>query len=678
MRDLLLAIQILGFATGTILFLWLILLSRKAERFEGHNHNWNLASISGLLWNIGSLAQTAATLFGTSRRSLVCLVSLGVAWTGLAILPTAILLTLEAKHRPKLEKLARYLSFTVAAPLIVSFWISLFRQNFPLSFNSLERIAAYNLAFHVVVYLALFRAKGKQDKRESWLTKATIALLALLAVVLMVLLNTKLQPSVDDVIGVASQQMGIPIAIIALASFSSFRFADVFVKRSLVLLAVVAGALICQLVIVAPLVGSVQSLAKFPTAAGWVATAVLWSTLLLCVPSMSKAISRAVDKWLFQRPDFRAMVQQFATDCELAENEQSLFSLIEERVRGVLRIACVRVIGREEAALSDEDLREEIVYLSAANRARKLLGEAEIEFLIPIRAQSESARFLAIAPGPNGGRLLSDELNFLLTIAERVGRRLETIGFKRERRERELRESNLQRLLTESEIKALRAQINPHFLFNTLNTIADLIGSEPEKAEAMTERLAEVFRFVLAQTEQQMVAVEDEFDFLRTYLEIEQARFGERLKVEIELDRSVASANIPALILQPIVENAIKHGLSSKLEGGLIRIMGASEKDFIRLDVQDDGAGNSGNGLLHAENGDKSLSRKGGVGLRNVQERLKTLYGEHAKIDFQSQNRKGTIVTILIPKDEAQNVDSGRRTGGALALAKASRRAHGN
>ena len=671
-----LAIQILGFATGTILFLWLILLSRKTEQFEEQSHSWNMASVSGLLWNLGSLVQNAAILFGESRRSYICLVSLGIAWTGLAILPTAMLLTLEAKQRPKLEKITRYLSFAVAMSLSISFWLALFRQNFPFPFDSLERITAYNLAFHVVVYLTLFRAKEKRDKRKEWITKANIALLTLLAIVLMVLLNTKIQSSLDDLVGVASQQMGIPIAIIALASFSSFRFADVFVKRSLVLLSFIAVALIYQLAIVTPLVGNMQSFAKFPIAAGWIMTAILWSILLLCAPSIVKTINQTVDRKLFQRSDFRVLIQQFATECEQVGYEEEVFKLTEELVRDVLRVARVQMVGKEEVAFSDEELQEEIIYRPATHPARKLLGESEIELLIPIRTQSRLSVFLAIAPGPNGGRLLSDELNFLLAITERVGRKLDSIGFKRERHERELRESNLQRLLTESELKALRAQINPHFLFNTLNTIADLIGSEPEKAEVMTERLAEVFRFVLAQTEQQMIGVKDEFDFLRTYLEIEQARFGERLKVEIKLNQDVALANIPALILQPIVENAIKHGLSSKLEGGLIRITGANENDFIYLKVQDDGVGKNSNSLFYA--GNINSTRKGGVGLRNVQERLKALYGERAKIDFQSQSGKGTTVSIWIPKDETQNVDSGRRTSGALALAKTPRSAHGN
>src|SRR5262249_40029817 len=131
----------------------------------------------------------------------------------------------------------------------------------------------------------------------------------------------------------------------------------------------------------------------------------------------------------------------------------------------------------------------------------------------------------------------------------------------------------------------------PHFLFNTLNTILDLIGSEPEKAETMTERLADVFRHIIVRTERNMITVGEEIDFLRKYIEIEGVRFGDRLVASFDLDPRMAEEPIPSLILQPLVENAIKHGLARKVGTGTIRVSGEVNGDLMHLAVEDDGVG---------------------------------------------------------------------------------------
>ena len=134
------------------------------------------------------------------------------------------------------------------------------------------------------------------------------------------------------------------------------------------------------------------------------------------------------------------------------------------------------------------------------------------------------------------------------------------LRFFRQLREKEQREAQLLALTTEAELKALKAQINPHFLFNTLNTIASLVHTDPTRAEATVERLAEMFRYVLSGSEQRLVPLEDELAFVNGYLEIERARFGERLRVTREIAPETLSVPVPSLILQPLVENAVRHG----------------------------------------------------------------------------------------------------------------------
>jgi CheY-like chemotaxis protein len=135
--------------------------------------------------------------------------------------------------------------------------------------------------------------------------------------------------------------------------------------------------------------------------------------------------------------------------------------------------------------------------------------------------------------------------------------------------------------VTEAELRALRAQINPHFLFNSLNTVADLIVRDPVRAETMTLRLASVFRHVLAHSSRPLTTVRDEIEFLRAYLYIEEARFGDRLRVEIAVDEAAAGEAVPSLILQPLVENALKHGLGPKPGPGHLSIAVTAEGELL-------------------------------------------------------------------------------------------------
>jgi two-component system, LytTR family, sensor kinase len=225
--------------------------------------------------------------------------------------------------------------------------------------------------------------------------------------------------------------------------------------------------------------------------------------------------------------------------------------------------------------------------------------------------------------------------------------------------ERRTRETLLRQQLTEAELRSLHTQINPHFLFNSLNTIADLIVTSPERAETMTLRLAKVFRHVLAQSARPLTSVREEIEFVRTYLHIEEARFSDRLHVEIEVSPEVAADQIPALIVQPIVENALKHGLAPKPGPGRLWISVRAQGSQICLQVEDDGMGPGSRALpkstLPKSNGSHrgtaSPGRKhDGVGLTNVAERLKTLYWDRASLSFEPRAAGGSCVTLLLPR----------------------------
>jgi two-component system LytT family sensor kinase len=179
--------------------------------------------------------------------------------------------------------------------------------------------------------------------------------------------------------------------------------------------------------------------------------------------------------------------------------------------------------------------------------------------------------------------------------------------------------------------------VDPHFLFNTLNTIADLINTQPQQAERMTERLAECFRYALATHARNLSTLDEELGFARQYLGIEQVRFGDRLHVQLSRGDALGTEAVPALLLQPLLENAIRHGLAPIREGGRISVQAQREGGRLRLSVEDDGVGVQGRS-------------RDGIGLRNVQERLRTLYTQGAEFLIGARPEgRGTRVTIVIP-----------------------------
>lgn len=192
--------------------------------------------------------------------------------------------------------------------------------------------------------------------------------------------------------------------------------------------------------------------------------------------------------------------------------------------------------------------------------------------------------------------------------------------------------------LAQAELRALRAQINPHFLFNTLNSIAALIAVNPQAAEETTTQLADAFRYTLRASDLDQVRLGDELQFLRTVLAIEHTRFGERLRVVEEIEPGVESLMVPSLLLQPIVENAVRHGVAARVEGGRVRIAARRAGSNLEVTIEDDGVGL-----------DPNASPKGaGFGLHSVRERLRVAGPPHA-ISIDAPPGGGTRVVITLP-----------------------------
>ena len=207
----------------------------------------------------------------------------------------------------------------------------------------------------------------------------------------------------------------------------------------------------------------------------------------------------------------------------------------------------------------------------------------------------------------------------------------------------ELKLEEQKRLLLEARLDALQRQINPHFLFNTLNSIASLVRVKPEMAREMTVKLANILRALLRDHDS-YVPLREELQFTDDYLDIEVVRFGTgKLRVEKEIDPRTLEVLVPSILLQPLIENSIKHGLEPRIDGGTVTLRSRLHGDRVIIEVADDGVG-MGNRPASA------LKRSGaGIGMKNVQERLDVLYGNQARFEVVSNPGRGTVISIEIP-----------------------------
>lgn len=647
--DYVLIAELLGFGTGTVLSVLLYLLVRRsADRSPGPR----LLAQSALLWNVFGLLAYVMILFGAAHAGSASLSGFAraISLTGGALFPIAFL---QLWWRPLPEAMwqARANRWLFEVSRINAAWLIPFLFLCPILPDSgLSRFTMHAVSWNAALLLT---AGTVTQVREHPRTAAdricvtlTLAGIWICTIAILVLDRARLSPSLEAALVVAKEQSPFLAILGVLFFFARFRSSDVLIKSSLRVLAAVSIGVWTFFFIGRTLPLAAARLSAYPAVAQAGIGAALVSGLLLLFCSVDRFIGAAVDCYILRQPDFRETLVQLWEHMVEIDAEPELFSETDRIVSNALDLRAARVLPRTDfpavevhAAANAGRLWE----LTCDDACRRLLPEFETELLVPVRVHGEITQVIAIAPGHGRRSLLESELTFLRSVAGQLGRRLEALAHARETIERQSREARLRQLAAQAELKALRAQINPHFLFNSLNTIADLIVTDPPKAEVMTLLLSKVFRHVLMNTDQQLTPVSEEMDFLRTYLGIEQVRFGERLSVCMELDPAVAQEKIPSLILQPVVENAIKHGLAPKIGAGRLSITAKPEGEFVQLAVEDDGVGTIA--APTPPNGN-------GLGLKIIAERLRTLYHDRASLRFEPAEFAGSRVTILIPRTQ--------------------------
>jgi LytS/YehU family sensor histidine kinase len=236
----------------------------------------------------------------------------------------------------------------------------------------------------------------------------------------------------------------------------------------------------------------------------------------------------------------------------------------------------------------------------------------------------------------------SEDVHLLGSLAGVFSHVLENLRLQERKLEQEQRARELSLHASRSELKALRAQINPHFLFNALNSIAGLIHRDPSVADRTIEQLADVFRYALRGSESEWAVLDDEMDFVRSYLEVERARFGDRLHAEVHADDAVRGARIPTMIVQTLVENAVKHGAASVRGPASVVVTASGDGERLIVSVADNGAGFAASDLPDTP------GARGGYGLLNVRQRLDGYFGHRAALSIVRRDGM-TVVSVTLP-----------------------------
>jgi len=343
--------------------------------------------------------------------------------------------------------------------------------------------------------------------------------------------------------------------------------------------------------------------------------------LVVLAPWTYRTLSTYLDRrWLGRGLSPAEAHRLFLAALATATSEESLVRAAEQRLGEIMHGAVHIRLG----SLADSQTTE------------------EEGFDTPILSRGERLGAVRIETPTQGNPLLSEDRKLLVSLTESFSLALENLRLREKELRQQQRERDLLLHASQAELKSLRAQINPHFLFNALNSIAALIPVEPEQAEVTVEQLAELFRYALRRSDKEWVRVEDEMAFVQCYLDVEKTRFHERLHVDLLQGETACRALVPAMMIHTLVENAVKHGLAPVRGGGRIEVRIHRDRDTLFIEVRDSGLGFAGTG--------PNALNTPGHGLKNVQARLQAHFGHDAQLTLGRDERTAmTTVCIAMP-----------------------------
>ncbi len=671
-RDAAVLVNLIGFITGATLYaMLLVMVLRGLRSSRGLSLPTDLrrsslpedllplaTAILGLFWNLVALAAYGLRDLGVGELPPLLTAT---AFTALGFLPAVVVHTALRNHQRPAERknevwlvVAAYLLSLVASGL--HFHSAIFEHTAP----SRRALLLLTLSFGALIIPLLLLTRRQPDRsRVLWFVALSVFAVSALH------LSHHEGDQYSWPVELIGHHASLPLALAILYQDYKFALADIFLKRALSLVVLVAMSFALYLGVASQFLSGGEERHSEPLAVG--ALLGLWVMTALAYPALRRAVGAFVDKVVLRRPDYdelRAQITRLTATREdviaiLDEVCSCLAPALSSRGMNWIKLDQAETGGgsAELFARSTPTLYQSLEAGElAANRSfqidridRIVLTDPHDTGAIVIIPTTEPPRYtLIIGELSAGRRLLSDDLAMLEGVAFTLARRIDGLRITHERCEQNLREQEISKLATEAELRALRAQINPHFLFNALTTIGFLIQTAPARALGTLMRLTELLRGVL-RTGGEFVALGEEIALIESYLDIERARFEERLRVSIEVPASLSPIRIPPLLIQPLVENAIKHGIAPHRSGGEVIISAriedrgdeSEETQLLCITVRDTGAGVSEIEMAHG--------RKRGLGIANVEQRLACYYGSAAHLAIESLRGVGTKVEAWLP-----------------------------
>ncbi len=616
-------INLLGFAVGFALYVMLLVMvflhRQKNSRIDLLLF---LTAILGILWNSGELF---LIIWKDFFQSPISPSMIAVSYAALGFLPSVVVHSSEKENsKTGILTFAAYgLSFSAA---IFHLQSAIFFSNAPS--NLALQVLTYG-SFALIAGLLVFNFHQKIENKAVLITALLIFAFSSLH------LSSKTEESFW-LVELVAHQSSLPLVLVILFQDYRFAFADLFLKRALSLLFLALTAFSLYVFAASPLL----SLHKTHDENDALATGILllfWMATALIYPFLYKISALLVDKIILKRINYDHFQNEIARKIERHEKIDSVLDEVENNLSEIL-------------TAKKANWTEIFESRNAANLPAIEYSSNKAEIFVPT---NESPFYkIRLEDFSGGRRLLSDEISLLEAISSLTARKIDALRVTNERYEQQLREREFTKLATEAQLTALRSQINPHFLFNALTTIGYLINTAPETAFETLMKLTKLLRKVL-KSGGEFCTLGEEIDLIENYLDIEKARFEERLQIEINVPEDLKNLRVPSLILQPLVENAIKHGVSANKNGGTVKISAKLENEnFLNLKVYDSGAGGKS----------KNFNNPNGIGLENIRRRLENYYGEKSSLKLVSDIKTGTNVEVKIPvKIVKEDLPSERR-----------------
>ena len=615
--DLTTLVHAAGFVTGIALYTMLgvmVLRERAAERPTAGDRIPLATALLGVLWNVAHAFRAEPLLtMGT------------VAFTALGFLPAVVVHAALQGSEPRMRRLLTSTAYLVSAcAAVAQVWGAIAEGLVP--YPPALRLLA--VGYGALLLLVVLRLRGQRGA----LAAAALASFATMAL--------HLSHHATDHLSVQTELLGhhasLLLALVILWQDYRFGLADLFLKRVLAVVALVSAALAAFLAVAPSLSPLWARDVRDPRATVILLT--LWIGTALLFPYIRRTVDAFVDHFVLRRVDYQEFRSRLVSTVATLNTPAA-----------VLDAACAAL----RPALSADQVTWQVN--EGDPPAAEPWWSTTKQQLVCVPVHTAEAPWYLVSVGAlrAGRRLMSGDLRFLDDVSVDIARRVDAIRAAQERYEREARHQEATQLATAAELRALRAQLNPHFLFNALTTIGHLLQEAPDRALATLLQLTGLLRTVLRPAVSDIVPLSEEMEIVEAYLAIERARFEDRLRVVLDVPEEVRQTRLPPLLLQPLVENAIKHGLTPVRAGGSITVWARMEVvadgERLRVSVSDDGAGITA--------ADLARRRVTGLGLSSVERRLACVYGAAATFSFESTPGVGTTVEITLPVSTRRRVD---------------------